>query len=38
MVFGEVGETVELFIMIGAVILSIAVILWIQNLTGTGSE
>ncbi len=38
MVFGEIGETLELFMMIGAVVASIAVIYWIQRVTGTGSD
>lgn len=38
MVFGEIGETLELFMMIGAVILSIWVIMAIQKGTGTGYE
>lgn len=38
MLLGEIGETLELFMMIGAVILSIWVVMWIQNITGTGSE
>ena len=38
MLFGEIGETLELFVMVGAVVLSIWIIIWIQNLTGTGSD
>jgi hypothetical protein len=36
--FGEIGETLELFMMIGAVIISIWVIHLIQKGTGTGYE
>lgn len=38
MVFGEIGEALELFVMIGAVLLSIWIVMWIQKVTGTGSE
>ncbi len=38
MVFGEIGETLELFMMILAVVASIGILVWIQNRTGVGSE
>lgn len=38
MIIGEIGETLELFMMIGATLLSIWVIILIQNATGTGTE
>lgn len=38
MLFGEIGETRELFVMIGAVLISIWLVYAIQQRTGTGSE
>jgi hypothetical protein len=38
MVFGEIGEKLELMMMIGAVVLCIWLLVWIQNRTGVGSE
>ncbi len=38
MILGEIGETLELFMMIAAVIISIWIILAIQKGTGTGFE
>jgi hypothetical protein len=38
MLFGEIGETLELFMMIGAVLFCIWLLVVIQNKTGTGYE
>ena len=38
MLFGEIGEKLELFMMIGAVLLCIWILVVIQNKTGTGYE
>ena len=38
MLFGEIGEMLELFMMIAAVLISIWILVWIQNRTGMGSE
>jgi hypothetical protein len=38
LLFGEIGETLELFMMIGAVLFCIWLLVVIQNQTGVGSE
>ena len=38
MLLGEIGETLEIFMMIGAVVLCIWLLVWIQDKTGTGYE
>lgn len=38
MILGEIGETLELFMMIGAVLICIWILVVIQNRTGMGSE
>ena len=38
MLLGEIGETLELFMMIGAVLFCIWLLVFIQNHTGMGSE
>jgi hypothetical protein len=38
LLFGEIGETLELFMMIGAVLFCIWLLVVIQNMTGVGSE
>ena len=38
MLLGEIGETLELFMMIGAVVFCIWLLVFIQNKTGVGSE
>lgn len=38
MLLGEIGETLELFMMIGAVLFCIWLLKFIQDHTGVGSE
>ena len=38
MLLGEIGETLELFMMIGAVLICIWILILIQDRTGTGYE
>ena len=38
MLLGEIGETLELFMMIGAVLICIWILMVIQDKTGTGYE
>jgi hypothetical protein len=38
LLLGEIGETLELFMMIGAVVFCIWLLIVIQNNTGVGSE
>lgn len=33
MLFGEVGETIELFVVLGTMIVGILLIMWIQRAT-----
>ena len=38
MLLGEIGETLELFLMLGAVVFCSWLLVFIQNRTGVGSE
>lgn len=33
MLFGEVGETIELFVVMGTMVIGILIIIWIQRAT-----